>query len=570
MSLTAGERLILQLRDMKEKELKSGGFVLTEPARIHIQAKGACYENERMYAFGWIINADTRKDVWRMKCENTRSDGKDRSFNGDINLAAGSYEVYFTAYAYGSKSTFSSFFLNVDPRSHSLWGKSKKGGVVSWLDDLFGEDFDKDWSKRAPTWGIDVYAADESPTIRTFTAPKAFSNLFWKTPSAGENENITRAFSVAKSADLRIYAVGEQTSGDDPVDMAWIIEAKTRKRIWDMRDARVTHAGGAEKNIIFDGTITLRPGSYILHYMTDDSHSMVDWNAEPPRDPLNYGVSLIARSPEEKALLSLTTIDENKNIIVQIGKMRNDESRTENFTLKRDATVRVYAIGERGSRREMADYGWIINSRTREKVWTMDVDRTEFAGGTDKNRLIDEVISLPKGSYTVGYQSDDSHSYGDWNDSPPYDPLHWGITVYGEGDAFDPSIVERTGTNGDASIIAQLVRVGDDQKKSTRFSLSKPTKVRIYAIGEGENREMVDYGWIENTSNRNVVWEMTYSMTFHAGGARKNRMVNTTLLLDKGDYTLQYVTDDSHAYGDWNSEHPDDPTMWGITIYREE
>jgi hypothetical protein len=93
--------------------------------------------------------------------------------------------------------------------------------------------------------------------------------------------------------------------------------------------------------------------------------------------------------------------------------------------------------------------------------------------------------------------------------------------------------------------------------------------VRIYAIGEGQNREMYDYGWIENTSTKSVVWEMTYSMTFHAGGGRKNRMVNTTMLLDKGDYILHYVSDDSHSYNDWNTDPPDDPTMWGITVMEE-
>ena len=81
---------------------------------------------------------------------------------------------------------------------------------------------------------------------------------------------------------------------------------------------------------------------------------------------------------------------------------------------------------------------------------------------------------------------------------------------------------------------------------------------------------MVDYGWIENAKSGEVVWEMTYGMTFHAGGARKNRVVNTTILLDKGEYRLRYVSDDSHSYNDWNSDPPDDPTMWGITLYNDE
>ena len=59
-------------------------------------------------------------------------------------------------------------------------------------------------------------------------------------------------------------------------------------------------------------------------------------------------------------------------------------------------------------------------------------------------------------------------------------------------------------------------------------------------------------------------------MTFHAGGGKKNRMVNTSIVLDAGTYTLHYKSDDSHSFGDWNTDPPDDPTMWGITLYRDD
>ncbi|HET6274190.1 MAG TPA: hypothetical protein VFG32_14510, partial [Bacteroidota bacterium] len=51
---------------------------------------------------------------------------------------------------------------------------------------------------------------------------------------------------------------------------------------------------------------------------------------------------------------------------------------------------------------------------------------------------------------------------------------------------------------------------------------------------------------------------------------RKNRMVNTTILLDKGEYVLHYQSDDSHSYGNWNVDPPEDSQYWGITIYKDE
>jgi hypothetical protein len=170
----------------------------------------------------------------------------------------------------------------------------------------------------------------------------------------------------------------------------------------------------------------------------------------------------------------------------------------------------------------------------------------------------------------VAYASDDSHAYDDWNEAPPFDQENYGIAVMGVEGEFAPSDVSRYAEERDKNIIAQIVRVGDDADLTERFSLSKTTRVRIHAVGEGQNREMFDYGWIEDASTGGIIWEMTYGMTLHAGGGRKNRMVNTTLLLDAGEYRLRFRSDDSHSYGDWNVEPPEDPEAWGITLYRDE
>jgi hypothetical protein len=60
----------------------------------------------------------------------------------------------------------------------------------------------------------------------------------------------------------------------------------------------------------------------------------------------------------------------------------------------------------------------------------MERNRTHHAGGAFKNRLADEVVSLPKGAYTLRVRTDDSHAYGHWNDDPPWDQEHYGLTVY--------------------------------------------------------------------------------------------------------------------------------------------
>ena len=58
-----------------------------------------------------------------------------------------------------------------------------------------------------------------------------------------------------------------------------------------------SEAGGADKNRLFDGTITLPAGRYVLHWESDDSHSFEDWNADPPDDPDAWGISVLPVRP---------------------------------------------------------------------------------------------------------------------------------------------------------------------------------------------------------------------------------------------------------------------------------
>jgi len=115
--------------------------------------------------------------------------------------------------------------------------------------------------------------------------------------------------------------------------------------------------------------------------------------------------------------------------VASIARVRSAENIHESFTLPEDGMIRVYALGE-GIRGKMYDYGWIEESGSGKVVWEMGYRMTDHAGGARKNRIYNDVIHLKKGEYRLFYQSDDSHAFNDWNDSPPHDPGHWGITLY--------------------------------------------------------------------------------------------------------------------------------------------
>ena len=91
---------------------------------------------------------------------------------------------------------------------------------------------------------------------------------------------------------------------------------------------------------------------------------------------------------------------------------------------------------------------------------------------------------------------------------------------------------------------------------------------RVYAIGEGRDNVMFDYGFIEDRTTKRRVWEMKFAGTTHAGGSSKNRMLDEVVRLPAGRYTLRWVSDDSHSYDSWNENGPEDEAHWGITLYK--
>ena len=114
--------------------------------------------------------------------------------------------------------------------------------------------------------------------------------------------------------------------------------------------------------------------------------------------------------------------------------------------------------------------------------------------------------------------------------------------------------------------IAQVVEVADSEDKVVEFTLPRTERMRVFAIGEGTGGQMYDYGWIEHAETGKAVWEMKEPMTTHAGGAGKNRLIDTVVTLPAGKYKLHYKSDDSHSFDNWNALPPD-INFWGIALY---
>jgi len=125
------------------------------------------------------------------------------------------------------------------------------------------------------------------------------------------------------------------------------------------------------------------------------------------------------------------------------------------------------------------------------------------------------------------------------------------------------------GLQSGSDFLIVMDQLGDGVKVKTQFELKDTRQVHIYAIGEGMQGMMYDYGWIIDKSSGKMVWKMMFSKTEHAGGNSKNRMIDNIILLEPGIYEVYFITDNSHSYPDWNTSPPEDEKGWGIRLQIE-
>lgn len=545
----AQENVLADIQNVASYDIRIDGFLLDKEREISIHAISSSDQARELYTAAWILNKQTREVVWKLRNASQRRYSRGLAeYDDRVVLPRGEYEVYFSAFPEWSEKV-QSFGDLLDFLGDRIFhpGRSRREHRDLSLT-IYGT------GQRVGNEGVDQWHEQ----LRK-SALVSLSSLW-------DNDYVRQGFVLERPMDLTLYALGEANE-DGTYDYGWIIDTKTGKQVWQMTHWNSRHAGGAQKNRVVAETISLPAGTYAACFVTDDSHSYRDWNAPPPYDPAFWGITIRVKDESMKRFVKTFDYEgiHDQNLIVDLTRLRDDEYQSKAFTLHKPTDVRVYALGE-GRDGDMFDYGWIVDAKNRKKIWTMEYRETEHAGGDRKNRMVNTVLHLDKGSYIVYFVTDGSHSYRDWNAAPPFDPEHWGISLNAVSEGFAPKDVSAYEEREDKSVLARIVGVGDHERRRASFSLSKQSDIHIYALGEGRNGDMFDYAWIEDARMGRVVWEMTYRMTEHAGGARKNRLFDGTISLPPGKYIVLYETDDSHSFRDWNDDPPDDPASWGVMV----
>jgi hypothetical protein len=123
---------------------------------------------------------------------------------------------------------------------------------------------------------------------------------------------------------------------------------------------------------------------------------------------------------------------------------------------------------------------------------------------------------------------------------------------------------------GNSAPLAAIKEMGVNGERKVQFTLGKTMRVRIYGVGENCSADFsswCDYGWVEDNSGERV-WQMQGQAAKHAGGAIKNQLVDTSIILPRGTYTLRYKSDGGHAHNHWDSDPPEH-FFWGILVTSE-
>jgi hypothetical protein len=574
---SAGE--IARLDRPEIYDLQSFGFVLPRTTAVRIEAQGVGIrqssdfwswwsfgedqDDDAMLVYAWVIDAETREPVWVMDYFGSKRADTDRRYlrsaEEKLSLNAGRYELYL----------FSGLGA---PRRLNLRDADAEE-VDSWWEILFGNKKptlqDVEQALRSCYVRIEADGLNRREVAEFEVTGELPGALFQKN-RVGDSEFIATGIEVSQPSVLRVYSVFEKVRGQKTsADYGWIVNAGTRETVWSANDDFDEDAGGHSKNRFVDAEVKLAVGRYVLYFGSDDSHSFARYNTNPPHDPLNWGVALLPTSNFDASGFRTFEPEQNEPLI-EIIRVGSEASREQAFRLDHPGRLHLLALGEYGIDDDhFYDFGWIVDEATGRTVWQMTERNTVGAGGAEKNRRFDGLVELPAGEYVLYYVTDGSHAWDEWNQAKPFGAESWGVTVR-PGPDFDAAgfhELDVADLEASGDVLVRIVRVGDDERQKREFSLDRSTRVRLYGIGEGVDGDMYDFGYVVDDDGQRV-WEMSWDNTRHAGGADKNRGADDEIVLEAGTYRVIYVTDDSHAFGSWNSGPPRDPIHWGLTVRR--
>ena len=403
-----------------------------------------------------------------------------------------------------------------------------------------------------------------------------------------------QSFQLSAPGRFAVHAVGsfeERTTPASDTTLAaygWIVRRGDGAVVWQMRSARPDR--GTLVNV--RDTVTLAPGTYDAYFASHGdplvrepgprdeslgerirsflSRGGMAWVGDAGRwrfgvQPLDEGARAATeadvRDPAEAARAVPDPL-----VVWQALGVRNHQRREEIIDVETPARVALRAVTEITDG-VVADAAYLVRLGDRDTVWQARGEGSAWAGGSLKNRVVQDTITLQPGLYRVAFEADRSHAYYSWTANPPLRPWTWGLRMRR---ADTTGVIEVLDTSElDRPLLTSFECAGSRADLRAEFDLAETTDIILIAVGEAVGGSEYDYAELERRDGGgwDEIWEMDDAELTPAGGHEDNKRAVAALTLAPGTYRVRYRTDGNHDCGDgFNRAGPTEP-LWGVRVF---
>ncbi|MFL0354666.1 two-component regulator propeller domain-containing protein [Xanthomarina sp. GH4-25] len=230
--------------------------------------------------------------------------------------------------------------------------------------------------------------------------------------------------------------------------------------------------------------------------------------------------SVSSKAYPDELVQKIEAWSQRKKVIAKLLEVTDNQNLTQTFEITKTGTYLIASVGE-GNVTSMSDFGLLQNA-AKDTLWISNqFEKTNYAGGANKNRIEVKLIDLQPGTYELKYHSDDNHSFSDWNALPPDKTSLYGIVLVDLNDASDNALVESLLTQGtvdytlSANNILSLALtdsdlwVGTDVGGLNRIDLKTNTTTTYRADANSENSLSSDLIYGIAIDQKGILWLAT-------------------------------------------------------------
>lgn len=282
--------VLAEMRCVGTDQQQEVSFTLTAPAEALLVAAGEVSGGD---AYDYATLLRDGRVLWEMDHGNTEPGGgidRNRRATVPFSLAAGTYTLRYRTD--GSHDCEDDWASGESPDDESLWG-----AVLVALDPAFDA---STVQRRGPVRGLRDLGGDDGPNSREPLRAAGSAETLVDLVGLGNDQRRSEAFVLAEEARVRVVALVELLPGER-LDYAWIEDARG-ERVWETTRANTDPAGGSPKNRVFDGILTLDPGRYTAHAVTNGRHAAGDFEGGAPDEPDAWGLRIDRLGDEEVEL----------------------------------------------------------------------------------------------------------------------------------------------------------------------------------------------------------------------------------------------------------------------------